>query len=288
MAMHTYNLFLESEKSGMNSYLDKETQLLAVKDAIESKKIYALGPRWNEKTQRVDFRGNVTINTNDVFNLEDLGFRFGRIIEGDFNCEGIEQKDLKGSPSECFVFDASHSNLISLEGGPDLVESFTATHCLIRSLKGSPRFVFGDFQLSRNMLKDLSGGPLMITGSIRLSLGTDTKDHNQVKLFQQMHKDILNEFGNINREISIKNIEEAIENKEYVAKILTKDPSYAIFMGKIDPIDLAKYILSKSDLEPSLLDSVRKKLPLVWDEITKLGGKDSGYETLSDLGDLGF
>jgi hypothetical protein len=37
-----------------------------------------------------------------------------------------------------------------------------------------------------------------------------------------------------------------------------------------------------------VLNSIRNNLPLVWEEITKIHGEDSGYKTSADLGELGF
>lgn len=285
--MRTYNLFLESENNPLSRGSDKLSQLQAVNDARVAKKISVVHYSWNEKTECVDFKGNVTINTNEVFNLQDLGFRFGKIISGDFDCEGIEQKNLEGSPSSCRNFDVSHSELTSLEGGPDLVENFNATNCLIKGLKGSPSFVMGDFALSRNMIMDLREGPLIVTGNISLSVGNDDKDYNLVKSFKQMHKDIVEEFGNINKEISIKNIEEAVQNNEYVAKLLIKDLNYINFLRTFEPSELAEAFL-KSNLNPAFLYKLREKLPQVWEEIIKIKGNNSGYGALADLGEFGF
>jgi hypothetical protein len=160
---------------------------------------------------------------------------------------------------------------------------------LIGSLKGAPRFVFGDFNLKNNMITDISDGPFLISGSINLS-GNNYGKPNQpnYKLFHNMHKFIKYEYMRVTPRYAVEDVEEAIQSKEYFINILSEDINYAqFFKGMISDTDLADAII-KLNPSPEVLNSIRNNLPLVWDEIIKTQGEDSGYKTSADLGELGF
>lgn len=289
--MYTYNSFLNTKKYVLNENLLKTNQEEAVSQAIADEKIIITDvpfPEnswgWNEDSGGIDFKFGVKINDDlKIKSLKDLGFTFGR-VKGDFDCSGLEIVNLEGSPKSCKTFIASNSDLKSLKGSPYAVENFEATNCLLGSLKGSPRFVFGDFNLSNNMITDLSGGPLLISGSISL-LGNGYP--HDFKLFKNMHKFIMEEYMNVTPKHAIRDIEKALLDNEYFAKIISNDLNYIQYIKDYDDSDLAEGIL-KLKPNPTLLSSIKNNLPLVWEEILKIRGKDSGYETMSDLGDLGF
>lgn len=290
--MYTYNSFLNTKKYGLNENQLKIDQEGAVSRAIKYEEIILTDDvndsrnswAWNEKSGAVDFDCNVRIDDDlQIKSLKDLGFRFGR-VKGDFDCSGLEIVNLEGSPKTCRGFNAGNSNLKSLVGSPYVVENFEVNNCLIGSLEGSPRFVFGDFNLSNNMITDISGGPFLISGSINL-MGNGFP-HN-FKLFKDMHKFIMGEYMNATPKYAIEAVEKAIRDKEYFINILTENSDYIQYFKKYYTADLADAI-TKLNLDPSVLNSIRKNLPLVWDEISKIYGEDSGYKTSADLGELGF
>lgn len=287
--MYTFNSFLNTKKSSLNENLSKLNQEEAVIRAVDKGKLLGAdaktGGNWkfNESSNCVDFDTSIEIMDYSIKSLNDLGFVFGD-VEGDFNCSGIEIDNLEGSPKICETFIASNSNLTSLKGCPYVVENFEVNNCLLRSLKESPRFIFGDFNASNNIIMNLSGGPLLISGGINLKGNGYPHDFN---LFRNMHKFIMEEYMNVNPKITIKNIEKALSENEYFAKILSSNLNYIEFIKDYDDANLAEGIL-KVNPSPTFLSSIKSNLPLVWDEIIKIRGKDSGYETMSDLGDLGF
>jgi hypothetical protein len=170
-----------------------------------------------------------------------------------------------------------------------MVENFDVSNSLIGSLKGAPRFVFGDFNLKNNMITDISDGPFLISGSIDLSGNNYGKPNKpDYKLFRNMHKFIMGEYMTVTPKYAVEAVEEAIQSKEYFINILSEDINYAqFFKGMISDTDLADAII-KLDTSPGVLNSIRNNLPLVWDEVIKKQGEDSGYKTSADLGELGF
>ena len=294
--MYDYKLFLESQiptswnPTPVEGNLNESEE--AVAKAIEEGKIkvgnkfyQAPGGSWrfNRSTGFMDFDVDVAVVDGVEGSLKDLGFTFGK-IKGDFDCSGLSIKNLEGSPESCKSFIAGDSDLKSLVGSPYAVENFDVNNCLIGSLKGSPRFVFGDFNLSNNMITDLSGGPLLISGTINL-LGNGYP--HDFKLFKNMHKFIMEEYMNVTPKNAIKDIEKALYDNEYFAKILSSDLNYIQFIKEYDNADLAEGILKMKPSE-SLLSSIRTNLPLVWEEIIKINRGDSGHDVIADLGDLGF
>ena len=294
--MFTYNSFLNTKKYSLNENQLKMDQEEAVSRAIAEEKIiladipFPEGAwKWNKDSGDIDFDFGVIINNDiQIRSIKDLGFTFGK-VGGDFDCSGSEIVNLLGAPKICKSFDASNTNLKSLKGSPYMVESFDVSSALIGSLKGAPRFVFGDFNLKNNMITDISDGPFLISGSINLS-GNNYGKPNQpnYKLFHNMHKFIMGEYMTITPRYAVEAVEKAIQSKEYFINILSEDINYAqFFKGMISDTDLADAII-KLNLSPGVLNSIRNNLPLVWDEIIKTQGEDSGYKTSADLGELGF
>jgi hypothetical protein len=290
--MYTYDSFLNTKKHSLNENQLKIDQEGAVSRAIKYEEIILTDDindsrnswAWNEKTGAVDFDCNVRIDDDlQIKSLKDLGFKFGR-VKGDFDCSGLEIVNLEGSPKTCRGFNAGNSNLKSLIGSPYMVENFEVNNCLIGSLEGSPRFVFGDFNLSNNMITDISEGPFLISGSINL-MGNGFP-HN-FKLFRDMHKFIAREYMNINFKSAMDLVSAEVSNKEYFINILIENIGYVQFFKEYYNADLAHAII-KLKPSPEVLNSIRNNLPLVWEEITKIYGEDSGYKTAADLGELGF
>ena len=300
--MYTYNSFLNTKKYSLNENLLKMDQEEAISQAIADGKItvrdeHGLNRKStfksylnrNEDSGLIDFDISVVINNDiQIRSIKDLGFTFGS-VSGNFDCSGSEIVNLLGAPKSCLDFNASNTNLKSLKGSPYMVESFDVSNSLIGSLKGSPRFVFGDFNLKNNMITDISDGPFLISGSINLS-GNNYGKPNQpnYQLFRDMHKFIMGEYMTVAPRYAVEAVEEAIRSKEYFINILSEDINYAqFFKGMISDTDLADAII-KLDTSPGVLNSIRNNLPLVWDEVIKKQGEDSGYKTSADLGELGF
>jgi|694.fasta_scaffold00852_47 hypothetical protein len=293
--MYTYNSFLNTKKYDLNENLLKTDQEEAVSRAIAEKKIILTDVpfynswKLNNDSNDIDFAYNVTINNDiEIKSIKDLGFTFGK-VGGNFDCSGSEILNLLGAPKSCKSFDASSTNLKSLKGSPYMVENFDVSNSLIGSLKGAPRFVFGDFNLKNNMITDISDGPFLISGSIDLSGNNYGKPNKpDYKLFRNMHKFIMGEYMTVTPKYAVEAVEEAIQSKEYFINILSEDINYAqFFKGMISDTDLADAIV-KLNPSPGVLNSIRNNLPLVWEEITKIHGEDSGYKTSADLGELGF
>jgi hypothetical protein len=293
--MYTYNSFLNTKKYHLNENQVKIDQEEAVSRAIAEEKIIITDVpfpegswKWNRDSGDVDFGFDVKINDNiPIRSLKELGFTFGK-VGGNFDCSGTEITDLIGSPKSCKNFDASNTNLKSLEGSPYMVYNFDVISCLIGSLKGAPKFVFGDFDLSNNMITDISGGPFLISGKINL-LGNNWGKPNQVnyQLFRDMHKFITGEYMKVSPRYAAEGVEEALQSKEYFINILSENVDYVQFFKEYYNADLADPII-KLNPGPAILNSIRNNLPLVWEEIIKIQGEDSGHKTAADLGDLGF
>jgi hypothetical protein len=169
-----------------------------------------------------------------------------------------------------------------------MVYNFDVISCLIGSLKGAPKFVFGDFDLSNNMITDISGGPFLISGKINL-LGNNWGKPNQVnyQLFRDMHKFIMGEYMNATPRYAIEAVEKAIRDKEYFINILSENSDYIQYFKEYYTADLADVIINLN-LDPAVLTSIRKNLPIVWEKIMKTQGRGTGHEILADLGEFGF
>jgi hypothetical protein len=199
---------------------------------------------WDSVNQSIDFDGNVQISYKFNGNsLEDLPFSFGKIL-GSFNCSGIDSlKNLKGSPTFCYNFDASRCSLRSLEGAPEVCENFTASQNLLRNIKGAPQYIFGDFDVTENMITNLDFGPLIVTGSCRL-LGNSTigirkvGSHSDANQFSKMHREITYEYLLSSSDLEkmyIKTqeaLDKAILNQSYVTTLITKEPEFSKFLGR--------------------------------------------------------
>jgi hypothetical protein len=293
--MYTYNSFLNTKKYPLNENQVKIDQEEAVSRAIAEEKIiledipFPEGAwKWNRDSGDIDFDFGVRINDDlPIKSLKELGFTFGK-VGGDFDCSGTEITNLIGSPKSCKGFNASNTNLKSLKGSPYSVYNFDISNSLIGSLKGAPRFVFGDFNLKNNMITDVSDGPFLISGSIDLS-GNNYGKPNPVnyQLFRDMHKFIMGEYMKVSPRYAAEGVEEALQSKEYFINILSENIDYVQFFKEYYNADLADHII-KLNPSPSILNSIRNNLPLVWEQIIRIQGEDSGHKTAADLGDLGF
>lgn len=87
-----------------------------------------------------------------------------------FNARWTYLKNCKGFPKSCLTFDASNSDLESLEGCPQEVKhSFDLENCTkLESLKGCPEKILGDFCCKYTKIKNLKGGPNYIGGHFYL------------------------------------------------------------------------------------------------------------------------
>jgi len=252
-------LFENSEESQIKGLIECEDAKIVVREG---------GANWNESAQSIDFNGDLKITHRFTgSSLKDLPFSIGEVL-GDFNCSGIDSlKSLEGSPVFCVDFDASRCDLRSLKGSPQLCVNFSAKENLLRGIEGSPEYIFGDFDLSDNMIKSLNFGPLIVTGSCRF-LGNPTltrqdsqSEESDAKKFSKMHRTISYEYmiisGNNNvwkinvRQNSKKtreNIQNAIEDKSYFLDLIIEDPAYSKFLGKFqDEIDSLKYVKKAKD-----------------------------------------
>lgn len=245
-----------------------EDQMRGLAECEERKIVVRDGDaNWNESTQSIDFNGNLKITHRFTgSSLKDLPFSIGEVL-GDFNCSGIDSlKSLEGSPIFCVDFDASRCDLRSLKGSPRLCVNFYAKENLLRGIEGSPEYIFGDFDLSDNMIKSLNFGPLIITGSCKF-LGNPTltkqdspNEESDAKKFSRMHKTISYEYIIISgdnvwktnaRENSKKtreNVKNAIEDKSYFLNLIMEDPGYSKFLGKFqNEMDSLNYVKKAKD-----------------------------------------
>jgi len=204
---------------------------------------------WDSVNQSIDFDGNIQISYKFNGNsLEDLPFSFGKIL-GNFICRGVDSlKSLKGSPRFCYDFDASECSLRSLEGSPEACQNFSVNKNILRSIKGAPEYVFGDFDATNNLLKDLNFGPLIISGSCKL-LGNAVLTKENIPIYLIIGDTDAKKFGKMHREITyeylisssdlektyIKTqeaIDKAILDQSYVTNLITKNPDFSIFLGR--------------------------------------------------------
>lgn len=227
-------------------------QVLAFKKAIEDRIVLtddvsaaSLDEHisWDSENQSIDFDGNLQISYKFTGgSLEDLPFSMGR-ISGNFSCSGVESiKNLKGSPTFCYNFDASRCSLRSLEGAPEACENFSASQNLLRNIKGAPQYIFGDFDVTQNMITDLDFGPLIVTGSCRLldnpAVVRKGGSQSAANQFSKMHREITYEYllsSNDFEKMYIKTqeaIDKAILNQFYVTTLITKDPEFSKFLGR--------------------------------------------------------
>lgn len=227
--MHTYKSYISTKSFRLlENEQEKTSQILGLERMIAEGIVKASTWSWNEEENHIDFDNDLLI-THDFQgeNFLSLPFKIGD-IEGDFVAEGIDSlKNLEGSPRSAYGFEVSYCSLRSLEGSPQNVNNFIASHNLLRSIAGSPRYVFGDFNVSDNMLRSLDFGPYIITGSITSGVKKEASI-----LFKGMHKDIMNKYLSVGSEDkTINQIEKAIHDKTYVPYIIGTNPKYSEFLG---------------------------------------------------------
>ena len=165
------------------------------KEINKIKSMFTLNPH----TNRYDYNGGLYIDLLESLVSEDRdGFiiNFGEIT-GDFKCNNLRLKSLKGAPQKvgkCFNcsdnkltslegapqkvgedFDCSRNQLTSLEGVPQTVGwSFYCSNNQLTSLKGAPQEVGRSFYCSENQLTSLEGAPKKIRGVFNCSLNDIT------------------------------------------------------------------------------------------------------------------
>jgi len=218
---------------------------------------------WNEKTQSIDFQGNLKVTHRFTGkSLLELPFSIGE-VHGNFVCFGVDSlESLEGSPTFCHDFDASRCNLRSLNGSPEFCSNFHASENLLRDIKGCPKYIFGDFNLSDNMIRSLNFGPLLVTGSCRF-LGNakitkyeaEGESESDAKKFSKMHREITYENLTIpgipskkGFEATIENIKKSIADGSYILNRVMENPEYKKFLGNFqDEIDSLNYVKKAKD-----------------------------------------
>ena len=227
--MHTYKSYINAKPASLlENEQEKVSQILGLEKMIAGGIVKASTWTWNEKENNIDFDNDLVI-THDFEgeNFLSLPFKIGD-VEGDFIANGIDTlKNLEGSPKSAYGFEVSYCSLRSLEGSPHNVNNFIAHHNLLRSISGSPRYVFGDFNVSDNMLRSLDFGPYIITGTVTTGIKKETSIS-----FKEMHKDIMNEYLSVGSEDkTINQIEKAIYDKTYVPYVIGMSAKYSQFLG---------------------------------------------------------
>ena len=99
-----------------------------------------------------DVKGDVDLSE---MNLIKLPIKFGKEVDGFFNCGYNNLTSLEGAPSKVGGGFRCYSNkLTSLEGAPSKVGGhFDCGHNQLTSLEGAPKEVGGDFSCSYNQVK---------------------------------------------------------------------------------------------------------------------------------------
>lgn len=261
---------MKSYKSFISSKLFENLEESQIKGLIECEDAKIVvregGANWNEATQRIDFNSNLKITHRFTgSSLKDLPFSIGE-VNGDFTCSGIDSlKSLEGSPSFCLDFDASRCDLRSLKGSPELCANFSAKENLLKGIEGAPEYIFGDFDLSNNMIKSLNFGPLIITGTCKflgnMFLKTPENGESESEKFRNMHRKITFDHMIIsgdnkwkinirqNNRKTLENVKNAIADKSYFLNLILEDPEYSKFLGRFqNEIDQFNYVKKAQDL----------------------------------------
>lgn len=246
-------LFENLEESQIKGLIECEDAKIVVREG---------GANWNESTQSIDFNGNLKVtNKFTGKSLLELPFSIG-VVKGNFSCFGVDSMEsLEGAPSFCEDFDASRCSLKSLKGSPEICSNFHAYENLLRDIKGCPKYIFGDFNMSDNMIKSLDFGPLLVTGSCKfVGNAVITKTHEgqsetDAKKFSKMHREIAYENLIISAnqkegfENTIKQIEKSIEDGSYVLNRTMEDTEYQKFLGNLQKqVDSFKYVKKAKNL----------------------------------------
>lgn len=234
----------ENVQASDKNFIEKDEQFRAfeecrkqdiVKFSLGSSGSLAISDReyfFSEAYQGIVFEGDLKITSKfKGKSLLELPFRMA-VVTGIFDCSGLEIEDLRGCPQNVQTIDASSCSLKSLRGCPKMVGNLNVEDNIISSLAEGPDFVFGKFILRDNILRDLDNGPLLIDGEIGLLGNPKIQKQGIGVLFDKMHKDIRSNYGSG----SWKNIEgevnKDIANKNYVVRILAKNPEYEKFLGR--------------------------------------------------------
>ena len=151
----------EEYKSLIFNNLDKCTE--------KAKQIIRKGLVLNPNTNRYDYKGSITRDFLETFNLlktDESGNRVGFTINfgevtGNFKCYSLRLKFLEGAPQKVRGhFDCSSNQLTSLEGSPKEVgKNFDCSGNKLTSLEGAPQEVGRDFKCQNNQLTSLEGAP---------------------------------------------------------------------------------------------------------------------------------
>lgn len=233
-------------------------------DECENAKIVVRegGADWNEKTQSIDFHGNLKVTHRFTGkSLLELPFSIG-VVKGNFSCFGVDSiESLEGAPSFCEDFDASRCSLKSLKGSPEICSNFHAYENLLRDIKGCPKYIFGDFNLSDNMIRSLDFGPLLVTGSCKfvgnavITTTHEGQNETDAKRFSKMHREIAYENLIISAdqkegfEKTIKQIEKSTADGSYVLNRTMEDPENKKFLGNFQKqADSFNYVKKARDL----------------------------------------
>ncbi len=257
---------MKNYKSFISSHLFEnleESQIKGLTECEDAKIVVREGgANWNEITQSIDFNGNLKVtNKFTGKSLLELPFSIG-VVKGNFTCFGVDSlESLEGSPSFCEDFDASRCSLKSLNGSPEICSNFHAYENLLRNIKGCPKYIFGDFNLSDNMIKSLDFGPLLITGSCKfignavITTTPEGQSENDAKKFSKMHREIAYENLIISADQkegfknTIKQIEKSIADRSYVLNRTMEDPENKKFLGNFqEQADSFNYVKKAKDV----------------------------------------
>jgi hypothetical protein len=246
-----YNSFTQSRISRLNENDEEknaemeELRILLVKNPqYFSPKMKMEDAVWNDKDKAIDFEGDVSLlpGRYKEDSLSYIPFKFGHVY-GDFSCSGSDNlKNLISGPKSCYDFDAQDCSLESLEGAPEMTHNFDVRDNLIVRLNGGPKYVFGDFNLSGNLIRSIDNGPLLITGTITFMdcaryLTNPEKGRggkSLIRLFSEMHQHLTREYMSVGQSYEIKTkekIEADIASGDYAYKLLVQNPDYEVLLG---------------------------------------------------------
>ena len=113
----------------------------------------------------IDVKGDVTLVKIPDGRIPE-GIKFN-IVNGDFECYGINLTSLEGCPEKVSGdFDCSENKLTTLEGCPKEVgDNFYCFFNMLTSLKGCPEKVGNNFCCCNNELTSIKGSPKVISGT---------------------------------------------------------------------------------------------------------------------------
>jgi hypothetical protein len=235
---------LKENNEEMKSEMDELRILLVENPEYFNGRMKMEDAVWNDSLKAIDFKSDVSLLPGKYKedSLSYIPFKFGNVY-GNFNCSGSDNlKNLIGSPKYCHDFDAQDCSLESLEGAPEITHNFDVRDNLIVRLDGGPKYVFGDFNLSGNLIRSIDRGPLLITGAITfmdcarylVNAEKGRGGKSLVRLFTEMHQHLTREYMSVGQSYETKTVEKIeadLASGDYAYKLLVQNPDYEVLLG---------------------------------------------------------